>query len=227
MPQATIEDVWIYIHEQGEVRTRDLEREFVKTKKISRGTLYNYKRTLESEGKIEVKTVQAKPPHNIYFVPEKFRGLLTALIQFDASTSKTQYINANDIAWEPTLPGYWFTPIDRKILWQDEETGAQLVLHRARPQGFSEPVHYHPHANKWLYGLYGEFEMQDGTRQSVEGLVVYVPKGEIHGSPKITKETMSLSFFDGPRTKIPITIEDPEQHVAKDYESAFQNKSSD
>jgi hypothetical protein len=31
MPTATIDDVWIYIFEQGEVRTRDLEQRFIFT----------------------------------------------------------------------------------------------------------------------------------------------------------------------------------------------------
>ncbi len=90
MPTATIDDVWIYIYDQGEIRTRDLERQFVKSRLMSRGTLYNYKRGLESEGKIAVKTIQAKPPYNVYYVPTKYRELLTALKQFKSTTFKAK-----------------------------------------------------------------------------------------------------------------------------------------
>jgi oxalate decarboxylase/phosphoglucose isomerase-like protein (cupin superfamily) len=168
-----------------------------------------------------VKTIQAKPPHNTYYVPEKFRGMLTALKQFKASTMKARYVRAKDIAWESSPTGLWFVPMQRKVLWHNEETGAMLVLHKGGP-GLCEPVHYHPHANKWFYCLYGEWELADGTRESTEGLVLYVPKGEIHGTPKITKETMTLSFFDGPRTKVPITAKDDAQRAYEDWTRAYQ-----
>jgi quercetin dioxygenase-like cupin family protein len=220
MPQASQDDVWIFIHDHGEVRTRDLEQAFVKSKKMSRGTLYNYKRSLESEGKIAVKPVYAKPPHTIYYVPNKYRDMLIALKQFKASTSKARYIRAKDIAWESSPPGLWWVPMQRKVLWHNEETGAMLVLHKGGP-GLTEPVHYHPYANKWFYCLYGEWELPDGTRQSTEGLVLYVPKGEAHGTPKITKETMTLSFFDGPRTKVPVIANNEEQQAYKDWAQAY------
>lgn len=72
MPAATIDDVWIYIYEQGEVRTRDLERQFVTTKMMSRGTMYKYKHQLELEGRIQAKPVAAKPPYHLYSIPRHF-----------------------------------------------------------------------------------------------------------------------------------------------------------
>lgn len=69
MPRATIDDVWIYIYEQGEVRTRDLERQFVTTRMMSRGTMYKYKRQLELEGRIQARPVAAKPPYHLYSIP--------------------------------------------------------------------------------------------------------------------------------------------------------------
>lgn len=69
MPQVTPEDLLIYIHERGQARTRDLERQFVKTRMISRGTMYKYKRQLELEGRIQAKPVAAKPPYHLYFIP--------------------------------------------------------------------------------------------------------------------------------------------------------------
>jgi DNA-binding PadR family transcriptional regulator len=82
MPTATVDDVWLYIHQHNAVRTKDLEQEFVKTKRLSRGTLYKYKRLLEAEGKIQAKSVQGRPPYNVYFIPEKRRKHIEALKQF-------------------------------------------------------------------------------------------------------------------------------------------------
>ncbi|MCW4039977.1 MAG: hypothetical protein NWE83_04390 [Candidatus Bathyarchaeota archaeon] len=69
MPQVTPDDLLIYIYERGQARTRDLERQFVKTRMMSRGTMYKYKRQLELEGRIQAKPVAAKPPYHLYFIP--------------------------------------------------------------------------------------------------------------------------------------------------------------
>jgi hypothetical protein len=72
MPQVTPDDLLIYIYERGHARTRDLERQFVKTRMLSRGTMYKYKRQLELEGRIQAKPVAAKPPYHLYSIPPNF-----------------------------------------------------------------------------------------------------------------------------------------------------------
>jgi hypothetical protein len=62
MASVSHNDIWMYIFEQGEVRTRDLLNQFVKSKRMSRGTLFKYKRQLELEGKIASKPVHERPP---------------------------------------------------------------------------------------------------------------------------------------------------------------------
>ena len=79
MPQVTPDDLLIYISERGHVRTRDLEREFVKTRMISRGTMYKYKRQLELEGRIQAKPVAAKPPYHLYSISSQFLEAVAAI----------------------------------------------------------------------------------------------------------------------------------------------------
>jgi len=47
MARVSPEDLWIFIYEQKQVRMRDLQKQFVKSQQLSRGTLYKYKRQLE------------------------------------------------------------------------------------------------------------------------------------------------------------------------------------
>jgi ACT domain-containing protein len=61
MATVSIDDVWLYVHDRGEVRTRDLEHAFVKSQKISRSTLYKYKRILQAQGKIVSKFMLSHP----------------------------------------------------------------------------------------------------------------------------------------------------------------------
>lgn len=79
MPQVTPEDLLIYIYERGQARTRDLERQFVKTRMMSRGTMYKYKRQLELEGRIRAKPVAAKPPYHLYYIPRQFLENVVAI----------------------------------------------------------------------------------------------------------------------------------------------------
>ena len=206
MPTVTIDDVWIYIYEQGDVRTRDLEQRFVKSKQMSRGTLYKYKRQLELEGKIQSTPVHAKPAYNSYSVPSTHHQELEALIQYKRVPfpPRSPLFNIADIPWEDTPPGLFFGNAKRKVLWTNEATGALLVLLKGGP-GISEPLHYHPHANKWAYILAGEYELPDGTPLPAQDTYFFIPKGELHISPKIRKEVLVLCYFDGPRTKVPAT----------------------
>jgi len=80
MPEASPEDIWVYIYEKGEVRSRDLEKKFIDTGLLSRGTMYKYRRILEAEGKINPRPVpNARPTYNLYYVPEKFHPQLEAV----------------------------------------------------------------------------------------------------------------------------------------------------
>jgi hypothetical protein len=206
MPTATIDDVWIYIYEQGDVRTRDLEQRFVKSKQMSRGTLYKYKRQLEHEGKIQSTPVHAKPAYNTYSVPSTFHQELNTLIQYKRLPfpPRSPLYNIEAIPWEDVPPGIFFVDAKRKVLWHDEETGALLVLFKGGP-GIMEPLHYHPYANKWGYILHGEYELPDGTPLPCDNTYFFVPKGELHVMPKCRKESVALCYFDGPRTKVPVT----------------------
>ena len=73
MSKFTIEDIWIYLYERGEVRVRELKAQFVDTGKMARKTMYKYKKLLEAEGKLEARLVpNQRPPYNTYYVPKKF-----------------------------------------------------------------------------------------------------------------------------------------------------------
>ena len=87
MVKATSDDLWVYIYEQGKVRTRDLENHFVKTKLLARGTMYKYKRQLESEGKILAKPVPGRPPYNVYYVPDQHHRECEALKRYKQLSS--------------------------------------------------------------------------------------------------------------------------------------------
>jgi len=221
MPKATSDDLWVYIYEQGKVRTRDLENHFVKTKTLARGTMYKYKRQLELEGKILAKPVSGRPPYNVYFVPEQHHRECEALKQYKQLSPTYFSLDSNDIPeafypnaavrlnihkleWEDAPPGLFFTDVKRKVLWTNDETGALVVLQKF-PLGFIESMHYHPDCNQWGLGLTGEVELPDGTRMSMEGIFCYFPSGKKHMQPKVTKETLAFCYFDGPRTKISVS----------------------
>ena len=64
----------------------------------------------------------------------------------------------------------------------------------------TDPLHVHPHANQWSYGLEGEAMTPDGTRWLFKDNVGFLPKGTPHGGDVITKASLCLVFWDGPRT---------------------------
>jgi hypothetical protein len=214
MARVTPDDLWIFIYEKGHVRTRDLQNQYVKTKQLSRGTLYKYKRQLEHEGKIQTTTIHAKPPYNLYSVPSEYHQEIEALAQYKRLPfpSRSALFNVEALPWEDTPPGLFFTDVKRKVLWTNEETSAILVLLKAQP-GIIEPLHYHPQANKWAYFLSGEIELPDGTPMPVSGLCGFIPKGELHTSPKVRKESIVLCYFDGPRTKVPVSNLEEEERA--------------
>lgn len=85
MADITPEDIWRFIYEKGEVRSKDLEKRFVDNElpmRISRGTMYKYKEFLEKEGKIKAKPVlEARPPYNVYYVPKEFHNEVEVMIR--------------------------------------------------------------------------------------------------------------------------------------------------
>ena len=219
MPKASLDDVWLFIYDKSEVRTRDLEAEFVKTKRIARGTLYKYKRVLEAGGKIQAKSMQGRPPYNIYFVPPQYHAEIEALKQykqvplkyfpFAAYNKRSDTIpdtlfphvaimgNIHELEWNDIPPSDIYSDFKMKVLWRNSATGAVLLLFKC-PPGLSEKLHYHEHANHWGLYLAGEGELPDGTRIAMEGIYAFIPKGTPHMQPKITKETLVLCYFDGP-----------------------------
>lgn len=215
MASASLDDVWIYVYEQGQVRTRDLLNEFVKSNKMSRGTLFKYKRTLELEQKIASKPVHERPPYNLYYVPEQQQSEVEKLKQY--RTSNIKLLLANDMGWEDAPAGSFLTTAKRKVLWKDEATGAELILAKVST-GLAESLHYHPHANEWVYAFSGECELPNGTRIPASGLTMYVPKGELHTCLKITKEATALMLFDGPRDKIHVPDDIKDNQIRSRWE---------
>ena len=110
---------------------------------------------------------------------------------------------AKDVNWDNPPPGDFLTDVKEKVLRKDEKTGAEMLLLKIPGDGIHEAAHAHPDADQWTYCLYGEFETPDGTRVPAEGLFLFVPKGEKHsGTTKVTKETIGLMFWNGPRRRI-------------------------
>jgi hypothetical protein len=198
-PQITQDDLFLYIYEKGYVRTKDLEHAFVKTKQISRGTLYKYKRQLEDLGKIQSTPVHTHPLHYLFHVPKHHHREAELLKQFRIFPQSI-FTSFTSIPWTEPPPGFYLTHVKEKILWQNEHTGAMMILTKT-PVGIESPVHYHPDANQWNIGYHGAIETTNGTRQNLESTISFVPKGELHGTGKVVEKTLSLLYFDGPRTK--------------------------
>jgi len=103
-----------------------------------------------------------------------------------------------DLEWEEPPRDYYLTDVKQKTLWKDEKTGATLVLIKF-PEGVADKIHSHPEANQMVIGLSGEMEMPDGTIATLTPTsVFYFDKGEKHGASRITKECITLFFWDGP-----------------------------
>jgi hypothetical protein len=203
MPKASLDDVWIYIYENGDVRTRDLEAQFVKTKQIARGTMYKYKRQLELEGKIQAKPVQSRPPYNLYFVPKRFHKRVEALKQYKSLPLTYDVSNAGALEWTDAPKGMYLTAVKEKILWHDEKTGAIMTLNKFPPGLYASP-RIRPKANAWFYTISGEAELPDGRKGSNKGFYGFLPKGVTEIGVKLTKETLVFTFYDGPRDIIEV-----------------------
>jgi hypothetical protein len=205
---ATIspDDIWLYIYDQGKVRTRDLEQAFVKTQKISRSTLYKYKRLLQAQGKIESKPVHAQPPYNIYTIPSHQLRAVEALKQYTQLSPEYYAVRLHEMEWQNAPKDFYLTPVKEKILWQNPDTGAMVTLCKL-PVGLSDAPHIHPEATVMGYVLSGEAELPDGRRISWPPHSFNCrPKGMLDMGYKITKETILLAIWDGPRTKIDVDV---------------------
>ena len=108
-------------------------------------------------------------------------------------------VDAKTLEWEDPPRGYYLTDVKQKVLWEDEKTGAMVVLMKF-PAGVADKIHSHPKANQFIYGLSGEIELGDGSKASVEGIFFHILKGEKHGAAKFTEEPTLLFYWDGPPT---------------------------
>jgi hypothetical protein len=198
-PLSTPDDIFLYIYEKGHVRAKDLEQAFVTTKLMSRATLYKYRHRLEDAGKIQSTPVYTRPLHYVFHVPKHLHQEAEVLKQYRIFPQST-FMSFDTISWTDPPPEFYLTHVKEKILWQNEHTGALMMLTKT-PIGIVTQVHYHPHANQWNVGYYGEIETMNGKRQNLEGTISFVPKGELHGTGKVIKDTLLLVYFDGPRTK--------------------------
>ncbi|MHA1939077.1 MAG: hypothetical protein ACXACD_07330 [Candidatus Thorarchaeota archaeon] len=205
MPTATVDDIWLYIHENTTVRARDLEQEFVKTKRMARGTLYKYKRLLEAEGKIQAKSVQGRPPHNVYYIPEQYRKHVDALKRFKQLPREYFAGKIQQMEWQDVPDNFYLTPVKEKIMWQNPDTGAMFTVMRF-PPGLSDAPHIHPEANVMAYIISGETERPDGSRVQLSGNFNFRPKGTLDPGYNITHETILIAYWDGPRTKIDVDV---------------------
>jgi hypothetical protein len=111
MPQATIDDIWIFIYEHEAVRTRDLERQFVTTRMMSRGTMYKYKRQLELEGRIQARPIAAKPPYHIYSIPQHLREDVVAIKETRSQQLQEREQTLHEHYWS-ILPSYILNILD-------------------------------------------------------------------------------------------------------------------
>ena len=176
---------------------RDLEQAFVVTKKLSRPTLYRYRKQLIAQSKIQVHSNPGQPSYNTYSVPgyhHKAIELLQLSTKFPFSMNK----RLEDIPWERS--SFHITEVKEKVLWTNDDTGATMILLKSpvdpRPAGYR---HLHPDANQWTFGLAGEAIDHNG-KWAFQGSTGFIPKGIAHGPSITTKETLCLVFWDGPRT---------------------------
>jgi hypothetical protein len=106
-------------------------------------------------------------------------------------------LNTNQMEWEDPPRGYYLTDVKQKVLWDDEKTGAKMIMLKF-PVGVSDKPHIHPKANQYAYFLEGESKGPDGNLLPVNGWFIYTPKGMKHGGSTITKEILLIQFWDGP-----------------------------
>lgn len=121
----------------------------------------------------------------------------------------TVKVNGKTVEWHDTPSGIYITPVKEHILWQNEQTGAKVVLRKIPAGGIHEFPHRHPQANHWGIMLSGEVTFPDGTRVTCSEHnydFSYFSQNELHGGglpgTRYTQDTIVLIYFDGPETKV-------------------------
>ena len=123
---------------------RDLQQAFVATKKLSRPTLYRYRKQLVEQGKIHVQSVSGNPPFNIYSVPSQHHPVVRVLQQLNYSPYNLG-IDLENIPWEPA-PSEMFTgKCMQKVMYSDPNTGGEMILLKS-PVDASDRRHVHQRA---------------------------------------------------------------------------------
>ena len=104
------------------------------------------------------------------------------------------YVKTDEIPWEKTrLPGS-----ERKVLWEDKETGASTVLFRMAPGGVV-PFHEHPELEQ-TYMLEGS--MVDDEGECAAGDFVWRPAGSRHEA-RCPDGALFLAIFRKPSKPLP------------------------
>lgn len=79
MPNATPNDIWLFVYYRHEVRYSDLKKAFVDNGKMANQTFVNYLKELQKDDKIE-KDYNKRLGAIVYFVPLSARGYIKTLI---------------------------------------------------------------------------------------------------------------------------------------------------
>jgi quercetin dioxygenase-like cupin family protein len=108
-----------------------------------------------------------------------------------------KFLNFKDIEWKDAPRGYYLTNVKQFTLWEDKKTGATLALVKF-PKGVADKIHSHPEANQIVIGLSGEVMMPNGIMPLSPNMVITTSKGTKHGATHVTKESISIFFWDGP-----------------------------
>ncbi len=97
-------------------------------------------------------------------------------------------VHADDIGWNPAR----FPGVSLKILHENPESGASLVLRRLEPNAVI-PKHYHTEADETVYVLQGDF-VEDGQTHGV-GHVFFGKAGIPHGPHTTVNGSIVLTLF--------------------------------
>jgi hypothetical protein len=174
---------------------------------MARATLYRYKQQLLNDGKIHAQSIPGRPPYNLYSVPTHHHPAIE-LLQHGTAFPQIDHQHLDDIPWEDAPRDVFVTDVKQKVLWHNDATGATLILLKSpASSGITDRRHFHPDANQWSFGLAGE-AIDDNGKWTFLGAVGYNPKGQPHGPSRVTKDSLSFVFWDGPRTYV-IVDKDP------------------
>ena len=119
-------------------------------------------------------------------------------------------INSKEIEWKKYPPNWYLTDVEYHVLWENEDTGATLILLKVPEGSVHELPHSHPDANQLAFILSGEIITEKGETVSYgDGDYGFSARqqGQVHGprlgsTQKVTKVSYMLQYFDGPPTKL-------------------------